>query len=216
MKRLIAVAVLLFISIGSVHALTSNGVAESEPNDHYLQAMNINSYFAYGTDPDIETGSSGILANYSATIFGEGGGSTYDYYSFSVGTGANDLKTGQILYFDIDDAENRGIDTYLLLFDTNGAALLAENDDAPQGQGPGDVLPVTSNSFLEYTFTDPGTYYITVGEYLGPGMAGPISSLGSYVLHVSAVPIPAAVWLFGSALAGLGLMTRKRKGVEAA
>ncbi len=32
----------------------------------------------------------------------------------------------------------------------------------------------------------------------------------------SPVPIPAAVWLFGSAMAGLGFITRKRKGVVAA
>ncbi len=41
--------------------------------------------------------------------------------------------------------------------------------------------------------------------------------VGSYLVRqASPVPLPAAFWLFGSALAGLGLITRKRKGVEAA
>ncbi len=31
----------------------------------------------------------------------------------------------------------------------------------------------------------------------------------------TAVPLPGALWLFGSALAGFGFITRKRKGVEA-
>ena len=40
----------------------------------------------------------------------------------------------------------------------------------------------------------------TTGDYV----------IGQVDLHYSAVPIPAAVWLFGSALAGLGWMRRKQ------
>ncbi|MES9884538.1 MAG: VPLPA-CTERM sorting domain-containing protein [Sedimenticola sp.] len=38
-----------------------------------------------------------------------------------------------------------------------------------------------------------------------------IYSMGLYNVTVQTVPVPAAVWLFGSALAGLGFVTRKRK-----
>ncbi len=211
MKRLIAVSMLLFISIGNVHALTISPGFESEPNDTDIQANDINPYFAYGIDSDIESGPSGNLANYSATIIGEGGDSTYDYYSFSVGMGDNNLHVGQGLRFDIDYAEDNGIDTWLQLFDTDGVTLLAENDDA-QHDGPGDLVLWTLNSFINYTISNPGTYYIAVGEY--DGDADSIGSLitdGEYTLHVSAVPIPAAVWLFGSGLLGLIGFSRRKK-----
>lgn len=37
-----------------------------------------------------------------------------------------------------------------------------------------------------------------------------VSNIGTYLVRSSVVPIPAAVWLFGSALAGLGWMRRKQ------
>ncbi|MCP5013072.1 MAG: VPLPA-CTERM sorting domain-containing protein [Aestuariibacter sp.] len=40
---------------------------------------------------------------------------------------------------------------------------------------------------------------------------------GSFLVRpVAPVPLPAAVWLFGSAIAGFGVITRRRKGVDAA
>jgi hypothetical protein len=39
---------------------------------------------------------------------------------------------------------------------------------------------------------------------------GPLATLGGATIVGNVVPIPAAVWLFGSALAGLGLLKRKQ------
>jgi hypothetical protein len=60
--------------------------------------------------------------------------------------------------------------------------------------GPGDWLNLTSVTFY--------------AEGNGFGFGGGTVELDNIV--VSAVPIPAAVWLFGSALAGLGWMRRKQ------
>ena len=71
-----------------------------------------------------------------------------------------------------------------------------------------------------------GAYYITssqsniyVGPYLGGGSStvsttGASLNLGSYLVReasISAVPVPAAVWLFGSGLLGLIGVARRKK-----
>lgn len=46
--------------------------------------------------------------------------------------------------------------------------------------------------------------------------SGPVvENASSLTLRVAAVPVPAAVWLFGSALAGLAVISRRRKMIEA-
>ena len=40
-------------------------------------------------------------------------------------------------------------------------------------------------------------------------------SVSGNTITVSAVPVPAAVWLFGSALAGFGVFGRKKNGLTA-
>ena len=74
------------------------------------------------------------------------------------------------------------------------------------------------DSYIETTLLA-GTYYIAVGatgtkfkdnwSVSGPGNGNSLLELGdTYMLQVS-VPIPAAVWLFGSALCFLGWMRRR-------
>ena len=59
----------------------------------------------------------------------------------------------------------------------------------------------------------PGSPILAQRDYFGPR----VSNLGSGTFavwstagSVSAVPIPAAAWLFGSALLGLGVLKRKK------
>ncbi len=51
------------------------------------------------------------------------------------------------------------------------------------------------------------TYTIFLGGYMGGNWN---STTDGYSLTVSQVPVPAAVWLFGSALAGMGIIGRRR------
>jgi len=57
------------------------------------------------------------------------------------------------------------------------------------------------------TFDNPIT--AKAGDF-GSGVTGTAFGLGSALVRTAPVPIPAAVWLFGSALAGLGLFRRRQ------
>jgi hypothetical protein len=61
-------------------------------------------------------------------------------------------------------------------------------------------------------------FAMTAGESYTISLAGTATGVGSdYRLEVSAVPVPAAVWLFGTALLGLfGVQRNKAKGLVAA
>ncbi len=89
---------------------------------------------------------------------------------------------------------------------------------------PGGQLPLgspshTYNRFRIAYLTDQATYnFITYAPYFG--LEGPHSALVDAPDHLSLasfelaeVPVPAAVWLFGSALLGFGFL--RRKGVSA-
>jgi len=59
------------------------------------------------------------------------------------------------------------------------------------------------------------TYSIYLG---GAGVGNWSQNLADYKLNIttSAVPVPAAVWLFGSALAGMGIIGRRKDRAVAA
>ncbi|MEQ1531639.1 MAG: VPLPA-CTERM sorting domain-containing protein, partial [Methylococcales bacterium] len=99
------------------------------------------------------------------------------------------------------------------------------------GDGWADGTLNTRDSFGAWEFTA-GTYILAFGDY-NLQAADPIAgfntgdSLGSSQTHTdyqirftadvpftvtpTAVPLPAAVWLFGSAVTGMGLFGRKKK-----
>jgi hypothetical protein len=69
-----------------------------------------------------------------------------------------------------------------------------------------------AGSFSDLIALDAGTYEMTlslgVNSYANENM-GVVTASPTMNFNVTAVPIPAAVWLFGSALAGLGWFRRK-------
>ena len=69
----------------------------------------------------------------------------------------------------------------------------------PTGYVSGATLGASSSTYYGETFATLG---ITAGTY--------VSSWTGDTMTLQAVPIPAAVWLFGSALAGLGWLRRKQ------
>jgi hypothetical protein len=66
--------------------------------------------------------------------------------------------------------------------------------------GLGTVLPPTS---LVFALTDPSYHLRVTGTALTGG--------GAYTVAISTTPIPPALLLFGSALAGLGLLGRRSR-----
>lgn len=71
-----------------------------------------------------------------------------------------DGTNGQEITLDIDaEVNGSGLDSYLWLLDTDGATVLAENDDDGS----------TFDSHLTYTLPADGTYYAIVRSYSGDG-----------------------------------------------
>ena len=99
-----------------------------------------------------------------------------DIFSFSV-------TAGQRISFDVD--QTSALDSHLRLFNGNGLELFANNNAA----GPGEVSG--AGSYLEYTFTNSGTFYVGISGAGNTGYdavtgGGDVSaSTGSYALVVS-------------------------------
>ena len=75
-------------------------------------------------------------------------------------------------------------------------------------------MAVSTATELLGSLNAPGsfTFEATPGEYFVAffGEAGASTSYGMYGIDISRVPVPAAVWLFGSGLLGLGAIKRKK------
>jgi len=83
--------------------------------------------------------------------------------------------------------------------------------DNPLGTAGLTYLAFSDHSELSFTANAGQVYSILLGGYAGPDNYGPHDG---YVVSIysSPVPVPAAIWLFGPALAGLGIVGgRKRK-----
>ena len=66
---------------------------------------------------------------------------------------------------------------------------------------------------LTFTAIGVGSSLVTVGDGagLGGGWSPPIDTYNAGTVNVNAVPVPAAVWLFGSGLLGLVGIARRKK-----
>jgi pimeloyl-ACP methyl ester carboxylesterase len=130
-------------------------------------------------DPDDQISGAAEIGAVDRTIARSGAidaATDVDIFSFSV-------APGQRISFDIDQTST--LDSHLRLFNSNGLELLA-NDNAP---GPGDVSSISS--YLEYTFTNGGTFYVGIsgsgntGYDAVTGAGDTSASTGSYTLVVS-------------------------------
>ena len=124
--------------------------------------------------------------------------------------------------------------TFQALLAANKYVLLDKSDDTTSGAVPGllTLTPPTSglsgtwsigatalyNTFILALKSGEGTLDPDWGAFLLAGLSGTWSisgaqalSHGSLYRRLSAVPLPPAVLLFGSALAGLGFLTIRRR-----
>jgi hypothetical protein len=97
---------------------------------------------------------------------------------------------------------------------SSGELLPIEREGYPYtGGDPGNSWNMVLVLFFENTLThDGGIVQLTSQSYEREFLFQPDGLNSGYVTGVTAsqVPIPAAVWLFGSALAGLGWLRRKQ------
>ena len=168
-------------------------VPEIEPNDGLTSAVNIDNLgFSLNFDPNItdSQGSNTSTVRPHISIQGTGDGS-FDFYSFTVNN-AGDTAT-----FDIDfgfSVANNGalngdpFDSQLFLFDSLGTSLTSAvaGDDGSLDPGSSSRM----DSFLQFTFTTPGTYVIGVASSPSVAVSGGISGRGvptgsDYTLNVS-------------------------------
>jgi len=140
---------------------------------------------------------------------------------WSTGTSGFDTSIGGAhSYSQIgDNSDWSGVSTpFVGLANNNagGCAPLSQcgNSYGP-GPGPGAAPGVTASIGSEGAFSYAQLFLpnVTAGSWYLIAVGGSGGSGGGYTISAgpAAVPIPAAVWLFGSALAGVGAIGRRRK-----
>ncbi len=190
------------------------------PNDSFSQAQFIDDAaftVKYDSDIDAFINSTYSTTNISTTmehasILGAGD-TTPDYFLFQATQGS--------LYLDIDYGIDFGgsFDSWLELYDSS-FNLIASNDDARRDTGSQNSFYNSGyysyDSFISHQITMDGLYYAVVGGNANP--AG-IPTGSNYTLHISnsagnlppsPVPLPGAVWLLLSGVAGLFGVARRR------
>ena len=121
------------------------------------------SYFL-NANPDITDATTAPHATIHAT-----GNNDYRMYAVTVDA------AGVVGTFDIDHNLG-GLDTYVRLYDASGTLLGSSDDHAVDPGSTG-----TTDSFLTYTFTSSGTYYVEVAKYNHVV----IPTTGGYDLNIS-------------------------------
>ncbi len=175
----VAALVVVFGGISPAAAFTVN---EVEPNNTVDTAQNIDSNFSLDFDANIgDTTSNTSTTIPHVTINGTGDG-TFDFYSFTV------FNTGDKAIFDIDfgstvSGTTGRVDTLLRLFDSGGTEL-ADNDDNSISFGQGGSVS-RRDSYLEFTFSAPGTFVIGVEKCCEDPDPVPVPSGATYQLQVS-------------------------------
>lgn len=104
-----------------------------------------------------------------------------DMYSFTV-------TAGQHVGFDIDTANGSTLDSYVTLFDASGNSLATNNDGTATNES------ASADSYLTYTFSSAGTYYLAVSSAANTafsptaGTGDSVGSTGAYTLTAQGVP----------------------------
>jgi hypothetical protein len=127
------------------------------------------------------------------------GAHLYDFaeiFEVSVATDLNSISLGE-------SAGSNSIltDAIIAILDSNFLVKAFETVDLSANAGD------TTLAYLLEAANSP--YYVAFIGTLDRSLFGTTSGTANYILEISAVPVPAAVWLFGTAL--LGLIGFKRK-----
>ncbi|MBU0924781.1 DVUA0089 family protein, partial [bacterium] len=139
-------------------------------NNDIATALNIDGTFTTSINSDVVNSETTPYVSINGT-----GSNATDWYKFTV------VNAGDSAIFDIDYGMNQGgsFDPWLNLYDVNGNRI-AYNDDSSISNGDGGSIH-NYDSYLTYTFSTPGTYYIEVARYSNTT----INTGGTYTLQVS-------------------------------
>lgn len=143
-------------------------------NSSIATALSLDGLFALTANGDIAN----ATTSPHVTVQGMGGDAV-KYYAFTI------LDANTRAVFDIDYAQggSASFDSWISLFDGQGTRL-STNDDSSTAMG-GSGSSSTYDSYLEYTFATPGTYYIAVGRYASVSAPAPVPSGATFQLQVS-------------------------------
>jgi hypothetical protein len=136
--------------------------------------------------------------------FGDPGESITATGTFTADLGTIGNETGTVLF-----ATGSG---NTMSIDLNGTFLFATNDSG-YGTGIGPSLTFASGSLFDFDFQKPASpafnsSFLSFDDF--DSMYGEWTNLSLTVVP-TVVPVPAAVWLFGSGLLGLAGMARRKK-----
>jgi hypothetical protein len=208
----VALASLLGFGTAQASYLTVN---DATNNTTLVKALSLNSYFDKSYDANIERiRANGTFANISETFFHtsvvatNGTVGSRDWYSFNIG------QANVRAYFDIDFTTN--LNSWIKLYNSAGTQIATNNNRTAIDTGT--TAPVGSttstDSYLSRVLLDPGLYIVSVGQALN-GVQSTLTPGQGYTMHISLaaapVPVPAAVWLFGSGFVGLMGLSRMKK-----
>jgi hypothetical protein len=220
-----ATSLALILNLGAVNAsYVPNARITDAGNGTAATAQNVEADFSAGGgagDADIFNSADTNWEWVSITTNDEGNttngdGTSFDFFTFSV-------LAGQQFIFDID-SDPSNIDSILRLYDgaNSDNTQISFNDDmnltptfeATRDSGTSNLL----DSLLYYTFASDGFATLRVSDCnfnLSASACDETTILktAAYDLQISrslsAVPVPAAVWLFGTALIGFIGMSRR-------
>jgi pimeloyl-ACP methyl ester carboxylesterase len=166
---------------GGTHTLTFEFTSDGSST---YEGAYIDDILLVGDDPNDQISEAAFIGaiTRTRTFSGQLNSPTdVDMVSFTV-------SGGQRISFDIDRTNSSNLDSVLRLFDSSGIQLPGGSND--NGRGPGETSSV--ESYLEYTFTNSGTYYVGISSYPNTNYSSatgtndaPGSSTGGYVLVVS-------------------------------
>ncbi|NOQ90321.1 MAG: hypothetical protein GQ549_05185 [Gammaproteobacteria bacterium] len=168
-------------------------------NDIISNAQHVDDiFFTNSFDADINTklGINISTSSLHASILGSGDNSI-DFYSFF------NPVAGQAFFdidyaYDFDRSFDGSFDSQINLYDSS-FILLATNDDSAPESGSASNL----DSFIEWSLPTADTYYVAVGGFLNLSDIPFGANYTLHISHASAVPVPAAIWLFASGHPGL-------------
>jgi hypothetical protein len=128
----------------------------------------------------------------------------------------NESSAVQIAHFGLDETitlrDRQGFEFDLLSMDFFFADIHSENSfDILAEKGDGSVVNLTVNGTLEGRGVwENVSLPSSLEDVVSVTFVGNTAAIQYDNIVVNAVPIPAAVWLFGSALAGLGWLRRRQ------